>query len=94
MIYGQQIEFSGVLGCDGAFHLHLAKTKFPIRYLAGYQAMAIFTQIRKEILQNKQTTRGNTDTRLGRNFFFKGDLGRQIALIELGWVGGRGLVCS
>ena len=64
-------KISDVLCCEGALHLHLAQTKFPIRYLADSQALVFLAKIRHEILQIKQTTWANTATRSAPNVFLR-----------------------
>ena len=73
-----------VLRCDGTLQLHLAKTKFPLRYLVDSQTLILLSKARNEILTRNPITRTNTDTRLPIRDFYENDLNQQIAINELG----------
>ena len=73
-----------VLGCDGTLQLHLANTKFPLRYLVGSQTLIFLSKARNEILKRNPITWTNTDTRLSVRDFYENDLNQQIAINELG----------
>ena len=73
-----------VLGRDGTLQLHLANTKFPLRYLVGSQTLIFLSKARNEILKRNPITWTTTDTRLSVRDFYENDLNQQIAINELG----------
>ena len=72
-----------VLGRDGTLQLHLAKTKFPLRYLVDSQALVFLKKARDEYVNSNPITWTNTDTRLSIREFYENDLNQQIATNEL-----------
>ena len=73
-----------ILGFGGPLRLNLTNTKSHARYLVDFHALVFLTKTMGRILSWKQTTWANTDTRLGPNEFFIGNLRHQIATREFG----------
>ena len=70
------------LGCDGTLHMHLPNRKSILRYPVGSQSLVFLSLVRNAILQNKASTRANTDTSLGHVDCYMRDIIREIATHE------------
>ena len=77
-----------VIGCDGTLQLHLPCTKPPIHYLVDYKTLIFLSGMRKGISNRNQTTRTNTDTGASPKAFYDPTNNREIAILEMGGVGG------